>query len=155
MELLYRGSRDGMNANTFHNKCDNKGKNIVLIQNDKGHIFGGYSSISWNSTTDWDNAPECFIFSLTNIYGTEPTKFPSKKNGYEVGNFQGHGPLFGNNGDLYFYSNFQSDGEYSPYSKFSISYEDVLGKGKSIFTGNFNNSNIKMKIKEIEILKIF
>ena len=155
MELLYRGSRDGMNADSFHSKCDNKDKTIVLIHNDKGCIFGGYASIPWQEKYSWKNAPDCFIFTLKNIYDTEPIKFPSKKNGYEVGHFKGYGPLFGDNGDIYFYSNFQADGDRSPYSGFPISYEDILGKGKSIFTGDSNNNNKKFKVKEIEVFKLF
>ena len=154
MELLYRGSRDGMKADSFHTKCDNKEKTIVLIHNDKGCIFGGYASIPWKNGGSWKNQPDCFIFSLKNIYETEPIKFPSLKKGDEVGHYSDYGPLFGDNGDIYFYSNFQGDGDYSPFSKFPISYEDVLGKGKSIFTGDFNNSNTKFKIKEIEVFRL-
>ena len=29
MELLYRGTRDGMTSNDFHNKCNNKGPILV------------------------------------------------------------------------------------------------------------------------------
>ena len=47
MELIYRGSRDGTKSNIFHNKCDNKGPTITLFKNEKGHIFGGFSPISW------------------------------------------------------------------------------------------------------------
>ena len=47
MELLYRGTRDGMSANAFHNKCNNKGPTISLFKNEKGYIFGGYMSINW------------------------------------------------------------------------------------------------------------
>ena len=36
MELIYRGSRDGITSNIFHNKCDNKGPIIILIKNEKG-----------------------------------------------------------------------------------------------------------------------
>ena len=42
-ELLYRGSRDGFNVNKFHEKCDNKGKTLVLAKNIKGHVFGGFA----------------------------------------------------------------------------------------------------------------
>ena len=45
MELLYRGTRDGMSADVFHNKCNNKGPTISLFKNEKGYIFGGYASI--------------------------------------------------------------------------------------------------------------
>lgn len=77
MELIYRGSRDGMNSNSFHNKCDNKGPTYVIIKNGKGNIFGGFASISWQSDGSYQNATDCFIFTLTNAYDTEPTKFPS------------------------------------------------------------------------------
>jgi hypothetical protein len=151
MKLLYRGTKDGMNADTFHKKCDNQEKTLTLIKNDKGNIFGGYASIPWKSSNDWQFAPKCFIFTLTNIHGTEPTKFQSKNKGYEVGHYSGNGPLFGNI-DIYFYSNFVEGS--SPYSQFPNNYEDVLGKGKSIFTGEFDNKITELKIKEIEIFKL-
>ena len=49
MKLIYRGTRDGMTSNDFHDKCDNKGKTICLFLNDKDNIFGGYSSIVWTN----------------------------------------------------------------------------------------------------------
>ena len=36
-----------MSADTFHNKCHNKGPTINLFKNEKGYIFGGYMSINW------------------------------------------------------------------------------------------------------------
>ena len=78
MELLFRGTRDGMTNKIFHNKCDNKGQTITLIKNEKGNIFGGYSSISWTSDGNFHSAPDSFLFTLTNNYNIEPTKFVSK-----------------------------------------------------------------------------
>ena len=52
MELLFRGTRDGMNSRNFHEKCDNKGPNITLLRNDKGNIMGGFSPISWTCEGD-------------------------------------------------------------------------------------------------------
>jgi len=72
MELIYRGTRDGMTSKDFHNKCDNKGKTICLFLNDKDYIFGGYSSIPWTSNEGDKTANDCFLFTLTNIYNTEP-----------------------------------------------------------------------------------
>ena len=34
MELIYIGTRDGMTANKFHNKCDNRSKTIILYLED-------------------------------------------------------------------------------------------------------------------------
>ena len=152
MELIYRGTRDG--SNVFHNKCDNKGETITLIKNEKGNIFGGYASISWtNNTNDTRyGAPESFIFTLSNIYNTEPTKFPSKNDQKEVNHYSKWGPAFGSGCDLGVYVYILKDGGWS--NGFNT-YKDVLGKGISIFTGDPNNSNDSFKIKEIEVFKIF
>ena len=84
MELLFRGTRDGMTAKDFHNKCDDKGPTITLFKNEKGYIFGGYASISWTCNDGNKSAPGSFLFTLTNIYNKQPTKFPSKIEGKEV-----------------------------------------------------------------------
>jgi len=145
MELIYRGTRDGM---TFHNKCDNKGETITLIKNEKGNIFGGYASIPWTSANQtWYSAPESFIFTLSNIYNTEPTKFPSKNDQHEVCHYSSWGPCFGSGCDIGVNAN------NGGWSNGINSYQDILGKGKSIFTGDSNNSSFK--IKEIEVFKIF
>ena len=153
MELLYRGTRDGMDSNNFHNKCDNKGPNYVLIENNKGNIFGGYSSISWESSGGYKNVPECFIFTLKNIYNIQPTKFPSNNSGCNVYHGIIYGPLFGNECDFYIYSTFGKERNSDSY--FPKSYQDVLGKGKSIFTGDSNNNNTRFYIKEMEVFKLY
>ena len=149
MELLYRGTRDGMTANNFHDKCDNKGKTICLFLNDKDNIFGGYSSIPWTNNEGNKTANDCFLFTLSNIYNTEPTKFPYVKE-RSVGHYSNYGPMFGNGSDLYLQNNFTNDN--ANYVNFPSSYKDTLGKGKSIFTGDLNNSYFKLK--EVEIFKI-
>ena len=49
MKLIYRGTRDDSDCNSFHNKCDNQGPTLILGKNEKGNIFGGFASISWTS----------------------------------------------------------------------------------------------------------
>ena len=154
MELLYRGTRDGMTASNFHNKCDNKGKTICLFLNDKDNIFGGYSSIPWTNNEGSKIVNDCFIFTLTNIHNTEPTKFQYSK-GKSVQHLQNFGPVFGSGTDLDFGENsgdFTLDN--SNYSGFPYSYEDSTGKGKSIFTGDLNNNKNYFKIKELEVFKL-
>ena len=65
MELLYRGTRDGMSVDVFHNKCNNKGPTISLFKNEKGYIFGGYTSVDWTSYDNYKSDPDSFIFTLT------------------------------------------------------------------------------------------
>ena len=66
-ELLYRGSRDGFEAETFHFLCDNQGPTLTLIErvfdangdgdideDDEKHsrIFGGFTDIAWQATDE-------------------------------------------------------------------------------------------------------
>jgi len=137
MKLLYRGTRDGMDANSFHNKCNNQGPTISLFKNDKGYIFGGYASTNWTSNGTYKSAPDSFIFTLTNIHGIEPTKFPNSDSRYSIYDDSNYGPVFGGFGIKIYKSD--------TYARFN-SYQDTLGKGNSIFTGDLNNSNVNFKL---------
>ncbi|GBC40215.2 hypothetical protein GLOIN_2v1470542 [Rhizophagus irregularis DAOM 181602=DAOM 197198] len=49
-KLIYRGSRNGINSESFKNKCNGKLASLVLIKiKGSNKIFGGYSSIGFNS----------------------------------------------------------------------------------------------------------
>ena len=148
MKLLYRGTRDGMEGKYFHNKCNNQGPTISLFKNEKGYIFGGYASTDWTSYGNYKSALESFIFTLTNIHGTEPTKFPNSNTSYSIDDCSNYGPTFGDGHDIH-------TNKEGSYSNFPHSYQDILGKGKSIFTGDLNNSNTKFNLKEIEVFKIY
>ena len=151
MELLYRGTRDGAEARIFHNKCDNQGPTICLCKNEKDNIFGAYASISWTSNGGFCSANGSFLFTLTNIHGIAPTKYPNTKNyDWAVYHGQSYGPIFGGNNDLHICNNYVNDN--SSYAKLGYSYPDILGRGNSIFSGD-NNSN-KFKLKELEVFKL-
>ena len=153
MELIYRGTRDGMQSNVFHNKCDNQGPTICLFKNEKNYIFGGYTSLSWTSNEGYKSASDSFIFTLTNIHDTEPTIFNNTNSSKSVYHNPSYGPTFGNGHDIYISSD--SNNNNSSYSFFPYAYQDSLGKGKSIFTGDLNNNNMYFKMKEIEVFKLF
>ena len=151
IELLYRGTRDGSGSNIFHNKCDNKGPTICLCENEIGNIFGGYSSISWASNGNNKSANGSFLFTLTNIHGTEPIKFANTK-GYDwaVYHNSDYGPTFGGGHDLYISNNCFNNTD--SYCSLGYSYPNVSGKGNSIFSGNANSGNFKLK--ELEVFKL-
>ena len=61
LRLLFRASRDGFAANTFHDKCDNKGPTIVLVQSGN-YVFGGFTEKSWMKSK---SCVECSSLHLT------------------------------------------------------------------------------------------
>jgi len=151
LELIYRGTRDGTTSQKFHEKCDNQGPTICLYKNEKGYIFGGYASVSWSTKTNgYYKARDCFLFTLTNIHNIKPTKFNSKNSSDIVYHSSTHGPHFG--GDIKIFEDYNKS---EAKSQFPDDYEDCLGKGKSIFTGDLNNDKSYFKIKEIEVFKLY
>ena len=108
--LLYRGSRDGFKSSIFHEKCDKKGHTLVIIESTDNYIFGGYSSIDWESTT-WNgkngednNARRKgfgyeFVFTLKNPHDIPPSKFNMKRDwlSHSICCDVNLGPIFGCN----------------------------------------------------------
>jgi len=152
MELIYRGTRDGSGSNTFHNTCDNQGPTICLCKNGKNNIFGGFSPISWTTNTGFYDANTSFLFTLTNIHNSEPLKFPNIKSS-SIGHYSGYCARFGQEDDLYLVSDYLNNNK--SYSKLGNYYQDILGKGNSVFTGDPNNNIINFRLKEMEVFKLF
>ena len=46
--LIYRASRNGWAASTFHSCCDNKGPTVTVVKYGS-YIFGGYTDRSWEN----------------------------------------------------------------------------------------------------------
>jgi hypothetical protein len=63
---LYKASDPGVgfSAAKFHSLCDNKGPTLTLIQTTAGHIFGGFTNLSWDSSGSYKNETDSFIFSV-------------------------------------------------------------------------------------------
>ncbi|UZO01169.1 uncharacterized protein OCT59_012273 [Rhizophagus irregularis] len=85
-KLIYRGSDDGINNNSFKNKCKGQIASLVVIKvQGSEKIFGGYSSIGFNSignllliknNNGWPSyySLNNFIFSFENIKDTHNMK---------------------------------------------------------------------------------
>ena len=157
LELLYRGTRDGSESRIFHNKCDNQGPTLCLIKNDKGNLFGGYTSVSWtnNNEGEYKSSDDSFLFTLSNIYNIAPTKITNTSKYKSVYHYSRCGCIFGggqSGHDLCIKNEFLLNND--SYTNLGNAYKDILGKGRSIFTGDENNKNKNIRIKEIEIFKV-
>ena len=69
-KLLYRGSRDGFESKIFHSKCDYIKGTLILVENNKGIKFGGFTKETWDGkyTAKLDENAFCFSISLKKIY---------------------------------------------------------------------------------------
>jgi hypothetical protein len=95
--LLYRGTRDGFGAQDFHSKCDNKSPTLSIFKaHDSSYIFGGFTTVSWDSSSRCKSGPNAFIFSLTNK-DNKPLKMKihPKKRQYAIYCHFECGPIFG------------------------------------------------------------
>ncbi|RGB34212.1 hypothetical protein C1646_760813 [Rhizophagus diaphanus] len=84
--LIYRGSIDGISTESFKNKCKGQVESLVLVKvKQASKIFGGYSSIGFNSIGDsllriyngrqrFYYSSDNFIFSFENEEDTQNMK---------------------------------------------------------------------------------
>jgi hypothetical protein len=61
MTLLYKSTKDGDSASTFHSKCDYQGNTLSLIRNTKCFRCGGFTTQSWSSSGSYINDVNAFI----------------------------------------------------------------------------------------------
>jgi len=104
--LLFRATRDGFPAANFHQKCDGKGPTVVIAKSAGGHIFGGYTEAAWDSSNQWKNCRDSFLFRLSGPGGVGPSQhriFQSFEWGIYC--YSNQGPIFGQ--DMYFMNNSQ------------------------------------------------
>ena len=89
---IYKMSKDG-DKDIFHKKCDNKGPTLCLFKiKDKDIRYGGFTSVSWDTTSLEKRDENAFIFSI------------NKKKMFKTTNYNSYiycssdyGPFFGGN----------------------------------------------------------
>ena len=101
MTLLYRGTRDGFDAATFHSLCDGYIQTLTIIQSTSSYIFGGYTGVGWSSANSYIMDADAFLFSLTNMYNN-PVVIKNKPGDiYALYCGTTYGPTFGGAHDLH------------------------------------------------------
>ena len=97
LELLYRSSRDGLTAQTFHSKCDNKGRTITIIETTEGGVVGGYTNTAWRSMgyDSCAHANKAFLFAMSGFRLSTPIKMKLRGDHCAIYNQSNCGPIFG------------------------------------------------------------
>jgi len=142
-KLIYRGTRDGFSASTFHSKCDKFKPTVSIIQSNNNKIFGGFTDQDWTNSGNYKSSCNAFVFSIT-----DKEKFflkPSMEQ-YSIMASASYLVAFGGGHDFCLSDNCNSVN--SSYSNFGHSYE-TNGKPKEFLTGSYN-----FTVKEIEVYTV-
>ncbi|XP_032227838.1 tripartite motif-containing protein 45 isoform X2 [Nematostella vectensis] len=94
----FSAKRDGWAARTFHEKCNGKAPNIVLVSVGGRYVFGGYSDVAWTmSDRECQSSSRSFLFTLCNKNGYRPEKLPLRDppDEYAIYDHTSCGPVFG------------------------------------------------------------
>ena len=141
--LLYRATKDGDALSVFHSKCDFKTKVLVLYHTIKGVRFGGYTEIGFDSSGDFRDDLNCFLFSINKktIY--------KAKNHQQIFCHKGNGPCFGNS-VIYLYDDVAILSKNKKKHKTCTSTESFEGlNGYEI-----NNGEQYFNLQELEVYQI-
>jgi len=153
-KLLYRASQDGFSASSFHTKCNNQGPTISIVESSNGNIFGGYHSVSWTSSNNYQNAPQNFLFLIKAQKGVKlklPCQMKANSNGSSYGSYDYYiyGPTWGGGHDLCIYGDCNSNN--SSYSNLGHTFTPpdgftYGGNAKDLLAGSYN-----FTVKEYEV----
>ena len=136
--LLFRMTEDGDNFETFHKKCDNKGKTIIFIETIDGFRFGGYTELEWDTSSTDKNDKSTFIFSFN-----YREKYNKRNNFYSIGCYK-NGPKFGYGPQIWF--------DYQRNLRYGKSEKD---KDNSFVLNNkFVDGKNQWTTKELEVYQI-
>lgn len=151
--LLYSISKDGCNGTTFHQKCDNKGPTVMVLYNQQGTVFGGYTAINWNAGRhgNYDTDFNAFLFRLQYNGTSAPCKFPCIKHASAVHNNNTHGPIFGAGHDLWtFNGTINKTGENFPLNGAMNMNNTFSNQG--VPTDEINNGS--MTVVDLEVYQV-
>jgi hypothetical protein len=148
--LLWRGSRDGFSSSVFHERCDNKGATLTIIKSSDGYIFGGYLSVSWNSSGKYISDSQAWIFSL-NLPLINIAKFKCKLPGYAAWGTSGNCPVFGGGHDIIVASD--SNRNSKSYLMLGHSYDTSAQLYDSKFLNGSGKSG-QISVSEIEVYQL-
>jgi len=136
-EVLYEAAQDGDTSGMFHSLCDNQGSNVVIIMTNTGNVFGGYSSVSWTSSSGYVASSTAFLFRLR----PSIQRYNIKTTAYSIYRHSSFGPRFGNEDIL-----LRNQALRQPSNYVSNAY--YYGSGYSI-----NNGVNNFKVQDYAVVK--
>jgi len=140
--LLYKASRDGWSAATFHQKCDNKGATYTRAIINDGRVLGAYTALSWSSSVqNYQNDTAAFLYDGT-------TKYPSTNGVWGSGVYatymnQTYFPTFGGGHDFYIWGQ----------NIYNNAYTFITADGKAPFGRNARTYQ-QYSLRDLEVYAV-
>ena len=88
--LIYRASRDGADASSYHSKCNGKINTVTVVQTVKGSKFGGYTETQIQDGNIGYKDPNSFLFSINKMKIYENLN----KDSNVIRHYRENGPFF-------------------------------------------------------------
>jgi len=153
LDLIYRASRDGFEASSFHSKCDKKANTLVIIKSTSGNVFGGYTEISWHGiygnyqSYEYNMDENSYIFSYINKLN-KPIRVGFSPCCGVCSDYQS-GPIFGGSRDILIAD--KSNINTESYTNFgeSFTHPDFIegsDEARSFLAGSYH-----FQVEEIEV----
>ena len=152
--LLYKISRDGCSAPSFHSKCDNKGMTVTVLYNPSGTVYGGFTAQNWTSGSGvYVSDPKAFLFTLKYNGKSSPVEFPIKpeKHANAIYCNATYGPTFGGGTDLCTFTGTltASNGVFALNGCFNLDHTyNMKGKDSNAF------ANGNLQVNELEVYQV-
>ncbi len=167
-KLIYRASKHGYTAESFHNRCNNTKPTLIIIKSDNNCIFGGYTTQTWSGSIyyinisiiigEWKDDDKGFIFTLKNLHGVEPSKFMKKKdNNRAICCNPSNGPIFGYGTDIGICGNCNiKNGGWTNFGNSAGSYECNNSQKRAFFvnTAKPDETNY-FKVSDYEVFTYY
>ncbi|XP_062574794.1 uncharacterized protein LOC134236603, partial [Saccostrea cucullata] len=152
-KLLYKITRDGCSAPTFHSKCDNRGMTVTVLYNNNDTVYGGFTSQNWDDSGEYVSDPKAFLFQLRYNGRRSPNQFLIKPDKHTKAIYchSKYGPTFGGGYDVTTFKNTvsESNGIFELNLSFSLDYTYDM---KNFDFNSFANGNLQ--VRDLEVYQV-
>ena len=141
LKQIYKGTRDGDDAKSFHSKCDDLRGSLILIKVNDKLVFGGFTKEKWSGDCVFKLDDTSFLFSFF-----PPKIYEIKKGKRAIYCNKNYGPSFGSitiavNNNYFINGGWCCSSYLSNFENYDTDYE-------------INNGVNEFKIQEIEIYQV-
>eukprot|EP01084_Bolivina_argentea_P103943 186163_1 len=161
-KLLFQASKHKYLSSKFHELCDGKGSNICIVKSNFGNIFGGYTSIGWESDNEYDD--KAFLFLIRSSEEAQQKQCPIV---YDINDINGinaviygenYGPTFGIGHDLYISDKCEEYPQNKCWLNDNYVYEESYeypSDHKPICGGNLKDAEIELYFFQVLEYEVF